>query len=151
MKRFLVIIDGSVQSSLALDQALDIARATTMDVELLLLQIEEPGAAWQRLRPRDPSRVAIAERVAEGALYRARAAGVTAEMRKEAGDAAEVATRVAIQDDCDHIFLPDHKPTPMMRAIMVVTGLGAITAASRIQSRARVPVTVVGHESRSNG
>jgi nucleotide-binding universal stress UspA family protein len=148
MKRLLVIVDGSVQSSLALDEAIEMAQAFRGS-EIVLLSIAAPAPAWQRRRADDPSQTRISERVTALALARTNAAGVPATTRREAGDPAEVAARIASAERCDHIFLPEQGPTPVARALMSVTGLSATSAASRILSLARLPVTVVSHAGRS--
>ena len=81
-----------------------------------------------------------------GSARRAEAAGVRARSRIEAGETAEVAAKIARDEHCDHIFLPEHGPTPVARALMTLTGLRTNTAASRILSLSRLPVTVIAHE-----
>jgi hypothetical protein len=147
MKRLLVIVDGSVQSSLALGEVLEIAQASP-DSEIVLLSISELPSPWQRHRIDEPKRARIAERVIGLALARAEAVGVTARVRREKGDAAEVAAKVARDERCDHIYMPEQDPTPMARALMSVIGLSTPSQARRIHSLARVPVTVVSHEGR---
>lgn len=148
MKRLLVILDSSVQASLALDEALEIALALPGS-EIVLLSINEPSAPWQLRRPQDPARARTSGRVMMLALARANAAGIPTRGRVEAGDAAEVAARVAREERCGHIFLPEQGPTPVARALMLLTGLSTTSSTSRLLSLARLPVTVVSHESHS--
>lgn len=148
MKRMLVVVDGSVQAHLALDEALEIARALPSS-EILLLAIPPPLLPWQARRPALRVRSDIPERVTMLALARARSAGIEARCRVEAGEIAETAAKVAREERCDHIFLPEHGPTPVARALMTLTGLSTSTAASRILSLSTVPVTLVAHERRS--
>lgn len=145
MNRMLVVVDGSVQASVALDKALEIARVLPSS-EILLLNIEAPLSRWQaRQRTlRTPSD--IPARVTALAVARAKSAGVTVRSRVEAGETAEVTARIAREEQCDHIFLPEHGPTPAARALMMLTGLSANTAASRVLALSRLPVTVVAHE-----
>lgn len=146
VKRLLVVVDGSVQANLALDQAIGIARNAPRS-EVLLLHVLPPISPWQVHRPasRPPSQVA--QRVTALAVARATSAGVPARSRIEAGEIADVAARVAREEACGHIFLPEHGPTPVARALKSLTGLSTRTAASRIRSLSNVPVTlVVVHE-----
>lgn len=143
----LVVVDGSVQAHLALDQALEIAQALPSS-EVLLLNVPPPLSAWQARRPMSRADNDRSERVTALALARAHAAGIKARSRIEAGEIAEVAARVARDERCNHIFLPERRPTPVGRALMMLTGLSMNTAASRILSLSHVPVTVVGHERR---
>lgn len=145
MKRMLVVVDGSVQARLALDQALEIAQALPSS-EVLLLNVPPPLSAWQVRRPLSHTGREASERVTAVALARAEAAGVRARSRIEVGETAEVAAKIARDEHCDHIFLPEHGPTPVARALMTLTGLRTNTAASRILSLSRLPVTVIAHE-----
>lgn len=145
MKRMLVVVDGSVQAHLALGQALEIAQALPSS-EIILLNIPTPLSSWQVRRPLPPHRTDVPERLTAAALARAETAGVKARCCVEAGEIAEVATKIARETQCDHIFLPEHGPTPVARALMMLTGLRTHTAASRILSLSHVPVTVVSDE-----
>lgn len=142
MKRMLVVVDGSVQAAVALDQALEIAHAVPHS-ELVLLNIPALPAPWQRHRPDRVPKTVVSERVTSLALARARSAGVAAQARIEAGDMAAVTAKVAQEERCDHVFIPEPSTTPVVRALMTVTGLGTSTMASRISSLSRVPVTIV--------
>lgn len=144
MKRMLVVVDGSVQANLALDQALDIARAAPHS-KIVLLNILPLPSPWQRHRPDDLPKRRISERVTALALARVSSAGIAVAARIEAGDVAEVAAKVAREEGCDHIFLPGLRPTPVVGALMSFAGLGTSTTANRISSLSRVPVTVVAH------
>lgn len=148
MKRMLVVVDGTVQASLALDQALEIARAFS-GCDLLLLAVPALPPPWQVRRPERGAGASASERVMARALARAQDAGVPARGRVVAGETAEVAARVAREERCDHIFLPEQGPAPVARALFACTGLSTSTAASRILSLATVPVTVVAHEGRA--
>lgn len=145
MKRLLVIVDGSVQASLALDEAIEIAQAM-QGSEIVVLSIAALPSPWQRHRPDEPKRAKVAERVISFALARAKAAGVAARARRETGDAAEVVAQVARAERCDHIYMPEQHPTPMERALMSMTGLSTTSPARRILSLSRLPVTVFGHD-----
>ncbi len=145
MKRMLVVVDGSVQAGLALDRALEIASAFPGS-ELILLNITAPLMPWQVHRTAGPAAATTSARVTARALARAKAAGVAARARVVAGEKAATAVRIAREERCDHIFLPEREPTPVARALMTITGLCTNTAASRILSLSSVPVTVVAHE-----
>lgn len=145
MKRMLVVVDGSVQANLALDQALEIAQALPSS-EVLLLNITPAPSPWQTLRPVPRALREISERVMTLALQRAKSAGVKAEARVEPGETAEVTTRIAHEERCDHIFLPEQESTPVARALLTLAGLSAHTAASRVISLSDVPVTVIARE-----
>jgi nucleotide-binding universal stress UspA family protein len=148
MKRLLVIVDGSVQASLALDEALEMAQ-TLPGSEIVLLSIAELPSPWQRRRLDEPKRTRIAERVIGLAMARAEAVGVSARARRETGDVAEVTAGVARAERCDHIYMPEQDPTPVVaRALMTAIGLSAPSPARRIFSLAHVPVTVVANEGR---
>lgn len=145
MKRMLVVVDGSVQANLALDRAIEIAGALA-NSEIVLLNIPAPPSSWQARRPFPHNRGDVAERVTARALAKTTLAGVTARVRVETGEKAEIAAKVAFEERCDHIFLPEQGPTPVARAFHTLTGFTASTAASRIISLSDVPVTVVAHE-----
>lgn len=150
MKRMLVVVDGSVQASLALDRALEIA-GVLPNSEIVLLHIAATPTSWQMHRPSPDVPSTISTRVIALSLARAKAAGVNARARVEAGDKAATAARIAREEQCDHIFLPEREPTPVARAFITLTGLCTNTAANRILSLSSVPVTVVAHEALTDG
>ncbi len=145
MNRMLVVVDGSVQSSLALERAIEIASALPHS-ELLLLSISDPPLPWQINRPAGHARHHNVARVIALGLARTKAAGVSARSRIESGEKAAVAAKIAREEKCDHIFMPEQGPTPVARAIASLTGLTANTAASRILTLSRVPVTVIAYD-----
>jgi nucleotide-binding universal stress UspA family protein len=145
MKRILVVVDGSVQASLALERAIEIARALPGS-EILLLHIAPQLPPWQAHRPASGARRKVAERVAALAVARARAAGISARSRIEAGETADVVARIAHEEHADHIFLPEKGGTPVARAFLTLIGLSAHSAASRIIAQSEVPVTIVAHD-----
>ncbi|HEX2839992.1 universal stress protein [Hyphomicrobium sp.] len=149
MKRMLVVVDGSVQAGLALDRALEIASALSGS-ELILLNIMAPLTPWQIHRDASAMSAATSARVTALAMARAKVAGVSARARVEAGEKATIAVRIAREEQCDHIFLPERETTPVARALMNLTGLCANTAANRVLSLSSVPVTVVAHEARAD-
>jgi len=148
MKRFLVVVDGSVPSALALEQALESARALPGS-EIVLLNIPPQALPWQQRRPAPHFRRDVADRVMALALARAKSAGVLARAVVEPGEKADVVARIAQAQGCDHIFLPEDERTPVSRVLLALTGLGAKTVASRIHSLSDLPVTVVAHARRS--
>lgn len=146
MKRMLVVVDGSVQGSLALDRAIEIASGMP-NVEIVLLCIRAPLPAWQpRREAASRASTDISERITARALARAISAGVPSRARMEIGEKAEVAATVAREEHCDHIFLPEPERTSVARAITSLTGLSTATAASRVLSLSTVPVTVFAHD-----
>lgn len=147
MKKLLVIVDGSVQASLALDEALEMAQEMPGS-EIVVLSIATLPSPWQRHRLDELGRARIAERVIGLSLARADAAGVAARARRETGEPAEVVVNVAREERCDHIFMPEDRPTAMARALMTVTGLSLASPAHRIRSMVHLPVTVFGREGR---
>jgi hypothetical protein len=146
MKRMLVVLDGSVQGTLALDRAPETAAAPSSS-ELILLNASTPPAARQVRRSaiHDPF---LHKRVAELALAGAHSARVKGRPRTETGKMAAAAAHTAREEACDAIFLPEHGLTPgAVRAPGFSTGLGTHIAADPILSLSDVPVTVVTHES----
>jgi len=130
---------------LALERTIELARAL-QGCELLLLTIPRPTLPWQVHRPAAGIHREIADTVAALALSRARAAGIAARSRVEAGDTAEVVPRIAQEEGVDHIFLPEPGSTPMVRTLLPLVGLSTNSAANRIILRSGVPVTVVAND-----
>ena len=51
MKRILVVVDGTTESNIAVEYAVELASAASK-VELLLLNIREPLEPWQERAPK---------------------------------------------------------------------------------------------------
>jgi len=141
----LVVVDGSVQASVALERAVEIAQAMP-GAEMLLLTVLTPVLSWQVHRRVSNTRREVAERVAARALARVRTAGVTVRAMVEAGETADVVARIAHKEQVDHIFLAEQGGTTVARAILTAIGLSANSDASRVISLSDVPVTVVAHD-----
>jgi nucleotide-binding universal stress UspA family protein len=141
MCSFLVVVDGSVQSSLALDRAIEIASALPAS-EIVLLNVQPELPRWQSVRP-DGARIAqISRRVLHQAEQRARSAGITTRAMIAVGDRAETIQRVAKSEGCDHIFVSQGRIGRATRVLMKLTGLSADSDAGRLISQSDVPVTV---------
>ena len=150
MCSFLVVVDGSVQSSVALDRAIELASALTAS-EIVLLNIQPELLRWQAVRS-DGARLAqISRRVLAHAEHRARAAGIATRSMIEVGDRAETIQRIAKSEGCDHIFVPQGRTSRAARALMTLTGLSASSDASQLISESDVPVTVFPGRSESPG
>lgn len=141
MCSFLVVVDGSVQSSVALDRAIELASALTGS-EIVLLNIQPELPRWEAMRS-DGARLAqISRRVLDQAEHRARAAGIATRSMIAVGGRAETIQRIAKSEGCDHIFVTQDRASRAGRALMNLTGLSASSDASRLISESDVPVTV---------
>lgn len=141
MCSFLVVIDGSVQSSLALDRAIELASALSAS-EIVLLNVQPELPRWQAVRS-DAARVAqISRRVLDQAEQRVCAAGIATRAMIAVGDRAETIQRIAKSEGCDHIFVSQGRASRAARALITLTGLSASSDASRLISQSDVPVTV---------
>lgn len=148
MSSFLVVVDGSVQSSVALDRAIELASALTAS-EIVLLNIQPELPRWRAVRS-DAARLAqISRRVLNQAEQKVRAAGIPARAMIAVGDKADTAWQIAKSEGCDHIFVPQGRTSRAARALMALTGLSANSDASRLISESDVPVTVFPGRSES--
>jgi len=143
MHRLLVVVDGTAQASKALEHALEVAGAAPGS-EIVLLRIEPAPSPWQAHRPVLNSRQNIADQLLYRAGLRASALGVRYRARIETGEKADVVTKVAEQEGCDHIFVPEAKSNAASRALMALAAACTGTSVGRIISQSDVPVTVVG-------
>lgn len=141
MCSFLVVVDGSVQSSLALDRALALASALS-GTEIVLLNVQPELPRWQAVRSDGDRLAQISRRVLDQAEHRARAAGIAARALIAVGDRAEEIQRIAKREGCDHIFVPQDRASRAGRALTTLTGLSARSDTGRLISESDVPVTV---------
>jgi nucleotide-binding universal stress UspA family protein len=140
MPRLLVVVDGSVEATVALDRAVDVANAMAGS-ELILLYIEPDPQAWQLRRPQ---RLRTAARqIMARARTSVQARGMHARTRFELGEKGDVVTRVAGEECCDQIFIAEARSTLVARAILAIAGACSGRAAGRIISATGVPVTVI--------
>lgn len=141
MCSFLVVIDGSVQSSTALDRAIELAAALPIS-EIVLLYIQPELPRWQSVRSDAPRLAQISRRILHQAEQRVRAAGIAARAMIAVGDRAEIIQRTAKSEGCDHIFVPQSRAGRVARALMTLTGLSASSDANLLISQSDLPVTV---------
>lgn len=140
MKRLLVVLDSSLDSTFAMDQALEMAKSLA-DAEIVLLYAEAPRANWQEgRRPKVGTGPAFILKRNES---RAHLLGVSCRSRHERGEIAEVVARVAREEGCDLIITTEKGMGPLARAVMMMTGLCAPTPLKQLIEIAPVPVTVV--------
>lgn len=142
MCSFLVVIDGTRQSSIALERAIELGSALAAS-EIVLLYVQPELPRWQAVRP-DAKRLAcISRRVLDRAEHMARAGGISSRTMIAIGDRAETIQRVARSEGCDHIFVPQGRASRAARALMTLTGLSTDSESSRLLSQSNIPVTVV--------
>lgn len=150
MCSFLVVIDGSVQSSLALDRAIQLASALPAS-EIVLLNVRPELPRWQAVRSDAAHLAQISRRVLDQAEQRARAAGIVTRAIIAVGDRADTVRRIAKSEGCDHIFVPQGRTSRAARALMDLTGLSANSDANRLISHSDVPVTVFAGTGEARG
>lgn len=143
MHRLLVVVDGTAQATVALEHALAVAAAVPGS-EIVLLSIEPGPSPWQAHRPSGSPRQDIARQLLNRAGLRAQALGIRSRSRMETGEKADVVTKVAEQEGCDHIFVPEARRSAASRALMALAAACTGTSAGRIITESDVPVTVVG-------
>lgn len=146
MWRVLLVIDGSTQASIAVGHLIDLAAAPDR-FEAILLSVQPNPSEWQKRGPlRDPMhelRAETTQNAVELACQRLNAAGITYETRKAVGEFAQSVARVAEEERCDLIIIPQQPMGPFARAALALTGLCVGTAIDKIMPLANVPVTVV--------
>jgi len=142
MPRILVVVDGTAEASLALDGAMDVASALP-DSELILLGIVPELSPWQAVRVRRPAAGPVVREILLRAVSSVAARGLRARLRVETGEKADVVTKVAGEEGCDHIFIAETGATPAARALIALTSVCTGRATGRIISKSDVPVTVV--------
>jgi nucleotide-binding universal stress UspA family protein len=142
MHRILVVVDGTAEAALALERALDVAIAVPGS-EILLLGIEPELSSWQVPRLARSRHDRQTREILSRADTSAATRGVPTRRRIETGDKADVVTRVAEQEHCDHIFVPEAGSTRTGRALVAIAAACTGRSATRIITQSRVPVTVV--------
>lgn len=142
MIKLLVVMDSSSEATLAIDHALKLARDMN-NVELVFLYAEALKPTWQASR--QPSMRNASAFLLNRAMARASAMGVASRTRHEVGDLAETVSKVASEERCDLIVMPDKGMSTVARAVLMLTGLCAATAPKQVMLAAPVPVTVVSH------
>lgn len=141
MCSFLVVVDGSVQSSLALDRAIELASALPAS-EIVLLNVQPELPRWQSVRTDAGHMAQISRRILLQAEQRVRSAGINTRAMIAVGDKADTIQRIARSEGCDHIFVSQGRIGRAARALMTLTGLSASSDASRLISQSEVPVTI---------
>ncbi len=139
MTRLLVVVDGTAEAAVALDKAIDVAKA--VDGEIILLGVEREPSAWELHRHKRLHEVA--REMLARASSSAAARGIRASTRVERGDKADVITRIAGQENCDQIFVAEARSTFADRALAALSAACTGRIAERIISDTGVPVTVV--------
>lgn len=150
MCSFLVVVDGTVQSCLALDRAMELASALPAS-EIILLNVQPELPRWQAVRS-DAARLAqVSRRVLDQAEQKVRAAGIATRAMVAVGDRTETVRRIAKNEGCDHIFIAQGRTSRAARALMSLTGLSADSDANRLINQSDVPVTVFPASPESTG
>lgn len=150
MVRLLVVIDETVQSAVALDQAIDLANAIAGS-ELVLLSVLAEPSAWQRKRSSALDRSDIAHSILKRAESRAAASGMQVKSLVAVGEKADLVAKIADQENCSHIFLAETPSNAASRALITLAGICTGTSAGKIISHAHVPVTVVSFPGNHRG
>lgn len=141
MCSFLVLIDGTRQSSLALERAIELGSALAAS-EIVLLYVQPHLPRWKAVRPEAEQLARISRRILDQAEDTARARGIPSRTMIAVGDRADVIQRVARSEGCDHIFVPHGRASRAARAFMNLTGISADTQSSKLLSQSRIPITV---------
>jgi nucleotide-binding universal stress UspA family protein len=142
MPRLLVVVDGTAEASLALDKAMDVAAAA--DGEIILLGVERAPSAWELSRRRPVN--SIVREILARARSEAAARGITAATRIEAGEKADVITRIAGEERCDQIFVSEAPSTITDRALSAIASACTGRFAERVISDTGLPVTVIARK-----
>jgi nucleotide-binding universal stress UspA family protein len=142
MPRILVVVDGTPEAALALERAMD-AAAAVPETEILLLGIEPVPSSWQVRRSRPSGHDRQTCEILRRANSSAAARRIPTRSRVETGAKADVVTRVAEQEGCTHIFVPEAGSTRTGRALVALAAACGGRAATRIITQSGVPVTVV--------
>jgi nucleotide-binding universal stress UspA family protein len=142
MKRVLVVVDGSIESGIAIEYAIELATVTG-GIELLLLNVRSPAPAWQARTTRPDKEIPPAKRILSRAARLSKMAGVPYRERSEEGEIPETVIRIAREEPCDLIVWPERGMGPVARAVLMLTGFSANAFVNKIISTSPVPVTVV--------
>jgi nucleotide-binding universal stress UspA family protein len=142
MRRALVLVDDSSASILVVDRAIHVVR-NLPGADIVLLNVSPAPALWQKRSGDDKRQQELSIRILRRFHDIAEYAGVKARCRVECGEVAEVATKIAGEEFCDHIFMRGPTSTLGERTLDLLSGLGAGSIKHRIQSLSQLPVTVV--------
>ena len=148
LKRLLVIVDGSAQTSRVLDYVIRHA-VTGAPVEAILLCIQPapqgPGivphpAAGSELDLPEPVGP-CAKRIIRSAARRLAHLGIVHRERVETGDPAATIVRCAAEEQCDLIVLAEPEPGPADRLARRV-GVATDSLFQRVAREAAMPVVI---------
>lgn len=142
MHRLLVVVDATAQATIALERAMEMAAAVPGS-EIVLLCIEPAPLPWQVHRRRRAQREDVSRFLVHRAGLRVAALGIETRVRIETGEKADIVTKVAEQEGCDHIFVAEGPGNAASRTLIALAAACTGTAVGRIISESEVPVTVV--------
>ena len=140
MKRVLVVVDGSTESNIAIEYAIELATVGG-GIELLLLNVRSPAPVWQA-RTSD-GKSPPTKRILHRASRLSTMAGIACRERSEEGEIPETVIKVAREEACDLIVWPERSMGRVARAVLMLTGFSANAFVNKIISTSPVPVTVV--------
>ena len=142
MKRVLVVVDGSTESNIAIEYAIELATVSG-GIELLLLNVRLPAPAWQSRTTGSKKEMSPAGRILGRAARLSKMAGVQYRERREEGEIPETVIRIAREEPCDLIVWPERGMGRVARAVLMLTGFSANAFVNKIISTSPVPVTIV--------
>jgi len=153
MKKVLIIIDDTVQASIAVNAFCEYARPD--GCEVVLLTLRPSPRDWLTREARDTGLSARAEARTQLALHQAWQlldnAGAYYKTRIAAGDFVSTVVDIAHTEGCDHIILSRRPDNWLSRTLFALTGLRIASVVEDVMALAQIPVTVIASASEDQG
>lgn len=142
MCKFLVVVDGSAQSRIALDQAIRHAEGHP-GAEIILVNIRPSPWPWEAYRTDQRTLEHVSRRIVERAERTVEAASIRARTYMLVGEAPELVATIAREEACDHIFIPHATGGRISTLLFGLFGVGGSRALEGIIRRSSATVTVI--------
>lgn len=148
LQRVLIVADGSERTNRLVDYCLTLG--AQMPMEVLILNVQPEPEDWRLRGYGSFKRTEIRERLIEdlgqpivsSVARKLKARGIRHRMRVEIGDPAETVIRVAEEENCELIVLPEPRANAVTRWLARNAGiyLGSVTA--QIVGLSETPVLI---------